>query len=454
MTSSAAIPFHPLANLFPLIEGSDFEALCADISEHGLRNPVLIWRGSIIDGRNRYRALCAIHDFGEPIGDVTPLDAEKLIAEGLAEDVSVWPVEGLAARVVSLNLHRRHLDETQRAMIAAKLVTRGHGGARRAADADQNANLRLETVFETGVAEAARLLNVSPRQVDSARSLMREAPAGVLAEAERGAVSLHAAQGGLRAARKAVAESGVPISEEAIEAAYHRLKEASEVARRAAKERKKTERAAREQRLAARIEQSNAALATESKRYGVILADPEWRFETWGEGGMDRAADNHYPTSPTEAIMARPVGNLAADDCVLFLWATAPMLPDALEVMAAWGFQYKSQVIWRKAAIIGVDLAAGGSFETTTLVLGTGYWFRNAHEILLVGARGNVPAPAMGDQFPSIIDASPGRHSEKPEAFHALIEAYFPHLPKIELNARAARPGWDCWGAEAPEVPA
>lgn len=174
-------------------------------------------------------------------------------------------------------------------------------------------------------------------------------------------------------------------------------------------------------------------LALPDQKYGVILADPEWRFEPWSRAtGMDRAADNHYPTSCTEIIAARDVPSIAAEDCVLFLWATVPMLPHALTVMAAWGFDYRSHVVWQKDRI------------------GTGYWFRNAHEILLVGVKGNIPAPAPGTQMHSIIDGAVGAHSEKPECFLEMIEAYFPTLPKIELNRRgAARPGWDAWGNEA-----
>ncbi|HEV7278417.1 MAG TPA: MT-A70 family methyltransferase [Devosiaceae bacterium] len=174
--------------------------------------------------------------------------------------------------------------------------------------------------------------------------------------------------------------------------------------------------------------------ALPDRLYGVIYADPEWRFETYSEAGLDRAADNHYPTSDLATIKARPVGTLAAPDCVLFLWATAPMLPQALEVMRFWGFEYKSQFVWDK------------------LEEGTGYWNRNRHELLLVGTRGNVPAPAPGTQWPSVIASRPGAHSEKPDWAHELIESYFPNLPKIELNARRLRPGWDAWGLEAPEA--
>ena len=164
----------------------------------------------------------------------------------------------------------------------------------------------------------------------------------------------------------------------------------------------------------------------------MILADPEWRFEVWSrDKGLDRAADTHYPTSDLAAIKARGVADIAAPDCVLFLWATAPMLPQALEVMAAWGFAYKSHLIWAKDRD------------------GTGYWFRNRHELLLVGTRGDIPAPAMGTQFRSVIEAEVSEHSAKPEAFLEIVERYFPNLPKIELNRRGpARPGWDAWGNE------
>jgi N6-adenosine-specific RNA methylase IME4 len=174
-------------------------------------------------------------------------------------------------------------------------------------------------------------------------------------------------------------------------------------------------------------------VALPDKKYGVIVADPEWRFEPWSrETGMDRAADNHYPTSVTEVIATRDVPSIAANDCVLFLWATVPMLPHALHVIGAWGFDYRSHVIWGKDRV------------------GTGYWFRNKHELLLVGVRGNIPAPAMGMQWPSLIQAPVAEHSAKPECFLEMIEQYFPSLPKIELNRRGlARPGWDAWGNEA-----
>jgi N6-adenosine-specific RNA methylase IME4 len=187
----------------------------------------------------------------------------------------------------------------------------------------------------------------------------------------------------------------------------------------------------REQELADKLQ------ALPTKTYAVILADPEWQWEAWSEKGLtNSSAQNHYPTSVVDAIKARNVAAIAADDCVLFLWATAPMLPQAIEVMVAWGFTYKTQCVWAK------DKA------------GTGYWFRNMHELLLVGTRGKPPAPLEGTQWESLVAAPRGKHSEKPQAFYELIEAYFPLLQKVELNARKARAGWDCWGNEAPPVEA
>jgi len=188
---------------------------------------------------------------------------------------------------------------------------------------------------------------------------------------------------------------------------------------------KNATRTKRESDLAGKI------IALPQKRYGVILADPEWRFDTYSEAGKDMSsAENHYPTSDLEEIKKRDVRSIAAKDCSLWLWATVPLLPQALEVMKAWGFDYRSAVFWDKT----LD--------------GTGYWFRGRVEICLLGIRGNVPAPSR--PFSSLMVEKRRRHSQKPEEIFRYIETYFPNVPKIELNARRARKGWDSWGLEAP----
>lgn len=194
---------------------------------------------------------------------------------------------------------------------------------------------------------------------------------------------------------------------------------------------KQQRRAEREAELATATAVAAANLGT--KLYGVIYADPPWRFEPYSrETGMDRAADNHYPTLTLEDIKALEVP--AAPDCILFLWATVPMLPEAIEVMRAWGFAYKSHFVWVKHNI------------------GNGYWVRNRHELLLIGTRGNIPAPAPGEQYESVIEARAGSHSQKPFHFHEIIEDMFPNLPRIELFARRQWTGWDTWGNEVGEA--
>lgn len=193
---------------------------------------------------------------------------------------------------------------------------------------------------------------------------------------------------------------------------------------------KQMQRAKREEELAEATKQAATRLGT--KLYGVIYIDPPWRFEPWSrETGMDRAADNHYPTEELADLKTWKIP--AADDAVIFMWTTSPMLAQSLELMATWGFVYKSNCIWVKPHA------------------GTGYWFRNRHEQLLVGTKGKVPAPALGEQYDSVIEAPLGEHSVKPNAFAEMIEDMFPNVPALEMCARGPRLGWDVWGNEAPE---
>jgi N6-adenosine-specific RNA methylase IME4 len=171
-------------------------------------------------------------------------------------------------------------------------------------------------------------------------------------------------------------------------------------------------------------------------RFAIIYADPEWRFEVWSEKGQDRAAGNHYPTSALEVILARDVQGIVADAGLLLLWATVPMLVEALAVMQAWGFTYKSHLAWDKELI------------------GTGRWLRNQHELLLIGTRGDFPAPAPGTQISSVLRSRRREHSRKPDEVLDWIDRIYPNLPKVELNRRGpARPGWSAWGNEVDGQP-
>jgi N6-adenosine-specific RNA methylase IME4 len=131
-----------------------------------------------------------------------------------------------------------------------------------------------------------------------------------------------------------------------------------------------------------------------------------------------------------EEICALPVAHLATDAAVLFLWTTAPHLQDSFQVLAAWGFEYKTNIIWVKDK------------------LGLGYFVRNQHELLVVATRGDMPSPSPANRPPSVINAPRREHSRKPDESYALIEQMYPELPKVELFARQTRTGWATWGNE------
>lgn len=139
--------------------------------------------------------------------------------------------------------------------------------------------------------------------------------------------------------------------------------------------------------------------------------------------------ENKYPTMALEEILALKVGDIAAPDAALFLWAA--LLEEGFEVLRAWGFQFRSHAVWVKPSV------------------GMGQWFRQQHETLLLGVRGNIPVPLAANRSPSVIIAPRGKHSEKPDAAYEIIERGFPEFPKIELFARRARRGWKRWGLEA-----
>lgn len=377
LPGSILIP-HKLASLFPLMEEDELQTLAADMRAHGLAHPIVLHEGKILDGRNRYRAC---------------------VQTGINARCVEYAGDDPLGFVISSNLHRRHLSESQRAMVAAKLANMTHGGDRRR---DQDANLHVDR------ANAAKLLNVSARSVADAAKVRKNGTDELIEACEKGVVPVSVA----------AKLTALPKSEQ---------QKVVAVPKRAAHAAKQYARTERETRLATATRRASKSLSKEV--YAVLYADPPWRFEPYSrDTGLDRAADNHYPTLTLDELQALKVP--AANDAALFLWATNPMLPEAIALMAAWGFTYKTNFVWVKDRV------------------GTGYWNRSRHELLLVGTRGRVPAPAYGEQYDSVIEAARERHSAKPAAAAEMIEDIFPNLARIELFARGPRLGWEVWGNE------
>lgn len=176
---------------------------------------------------------------------------------------------------------------------------------------------------------------------------------------------------------------------------------------------------------------------------GAILCDPPWRFQTWSEKGQGRAPERHYSTMPLADICRLPVAQLAAPACVLFMWATWPMLPDALRVIEAWGFTYKTCGFdWMKAHAQQLDLFQ----DSGQVQLGLGHWTRANSEPCLLATRGR-PRRLAADVRQGILEPR-RQHSRKPDCVYSRIERLVAG-PYVELFARTARPGWQAWGNHA-----
>jgi N6-adenosine-specific RNA methylase IME4 len=165
-----------------------------------------------------------------------------------------------------------------------------------------------------------------------------------------------------------------------------------------------------------------------AKLYEVIYADPPWRYD-FAKVKKD-SIEAHYPTMAIDEIcrLRFPV----AKDAVLYLWTTAPKLKEGLRVMKAWGFTYKTQIIWNKDR------------------KGYGYWAMSSHEILLIGTRGHFSPPPTALRIKSVFTQKKKSHSQKPSDIRDLIRSWFPNANRLELFAREATDGWDSWGDEAP----
>lgn len=167
--------------------------------------------------------------------------------------------------------------------------------------------------------------------------------------------------------------------------------------------------------------------------YDLILADPPWRFRTWNETNQVKSAKNHYDLMDRQDLLDLPVASLASSNSCLVMWATQAQLDEAVELLAAWGFRYKTAGAWAKQSSTGEKWA-----------FGTGYWLRSAAEFYIVGARGNPKVEDRGVR--NLIVAPVREHSRKPDRMYEDLESMFPSARKLELFARTRRPGWDCWG--------
>jgi N6-adenosine-specific RNA methylase IME4 len=175
------------------------------------------------------------------------------------------------------------------------------------------------------------------------------------------------------------------------------------------------------------------------KRFQTVLADPPWRFTNrTGKVAPEHRRLSRYETMTTDDICALPIADVVWRPAHLYLWVPNALLPDGLRVMQAWGFEYKSNIVWHKVR------KDGGSDGR-----GVGFYFRNVTELLLFGVRGkNARTEAPGRSQVNYMSSRKREHSRKPDEQYELIESCSKG-PYLELFARGTRPGWTYWGNQA-----
>jgi hypothetical protein len=232
--------FHPLANIFPLIEGQSYQDLMADVMRHGVREPVWLYEGKILDGRNRYRAASAM---------------------GVRFETRQYEGPDAVGFVISLNLHRRHLTESQRAAVAAKLANLSVGDNKGAHRPAQEGSANLQTLTGVSQADAAKLLNVSTRSVAAAAKVIHEGADELIHAVERGEVAVSAA----------AKVAGLPKGEQQVVIQEGRVKEVAKAARHVGKPKTGPKADAAREELKAAKERGVSMLCTYARLFLTAL---------------------------------------------------------------------------------------------------------------------------------------------------------------------------------------
>ena len=387
---------HPAAELFPMLSDEELADLAADIKARGQEDPCVIFGGRLLDGRNRWRA-CEI--------------------AGIEPKTTHYTGNDPVGYVISKNLKRRHLNESQRGIIGARALAMFEEDAKeriRAGGSSPRANLPASTPGRSRE-KAAEMVNVSPRTIEAGSKVLRQGTPELVQAVEKDDASISAAA--------EVAELPAEEQRQIVARGEKEILKAAKEIRAKKTEAKRQERVEHIREVSA----GNQPLEAVQRVFPVILCDPPWSYQDSETRG---AAEHHYPVMSLDEICALKVP--ATKDAVLFLWGTSPLMPDAFKVLAAWGFDYKSSAVWTKPRA------------------GLGHWFRIRHEFVLLGVRGNMPPPAPSDRPDSVLTGPMGEHSAKPEELHTLVERMYPSLPKLEMFARGlVRPGWSGWGNQA-----
>lgn len=394
------LQFHPASEIFELIEGAEFDALVENIARHGLINDIWLHPdGSILDGRNRYRAC---------------------LEAGIEPRFQTWDGIGFAADFVwSLNATRRHLEGNARKIAAAKyaIELEREGEERRLANLKKGVEAPTasnDAIGELGRSReiAAEKFNESAKSVERAVKVVKDGAPELIKAVERGDVSVSAAAD--------VATLPKPQQAEIVARGEKEILEAAKTIRQEKAEARRAE--------LALVKLNKPALP--AGKYETIVIDPPWAMEKIERDVAPNQVAFEYPTMSEAELADFDVPSIAADDCHLFCWTTHKFLPTALRLVEAWGFRYVLTMVWHKP----------GGFQP--------FGLPQYNCEFVVYARKGTPKFADTKSFFTCFDAPRREHSRKPDEFYEVIHRVTDG-PRIDVFSRENRNGFDQFGNEA-----
>ena len=361
------IPHELNETLFGELNKNEYITLREDIKRRGVQDPLHITLDNIIISGHQRRKVAL--DIGIKVPCIIRMDLK-----------TPWQIK---EQLISDNLLRRHLSDYQKVECCEHLREIEETRAKERMESGANQYSPVENFPEGSEGKTrdnvAERVGISGRQYDKARKVFNEAPEEIKDQWKAGKISTHNAY---KQTQKQKEKENRPV-----------LKNVEPMP---------------------------------TDIFDVLYADPPWKYDFQKDSTDEIEAK--YPTMELEDIKKMDIP--AANNSVLFLWATAPKIKEALEVMESWGFEYKTNAVWDKEWI------------------GMGYWFRGQHEILLVGTKGTFAPPQQQDRESSVFRYKRTKHSKKPDEIRDYISKCFPDNKKIELFGRTEAEDWTIWGNE------
>jgi len=367
-------------NLIPPLTDEEFAQLEKNILRDGIRDALITWHGILIDGHNRYR-------IAQKYG-LTYRTVEKQFTD--RNDAERW--------IILNQFGRRNLSAYDRSILALKLKP-----------------IIAEKAKEQQIRKPESVLQKSAKQkpIDTRQELAKVAGVShdTIAKVEK-----------IQAKATPEIKSAIKSGEMSINQAYQTVK----------REEKKQEVQKRIDEYA-EVQTGVIDIEKPDKKYNIVYADPPWQY--WESGNKNQSL--HYTTMTVDEICNLPIKNIIADDCILFLWVTYPILKEAFKVIESWGFEYSTAgFVWVKKNKI-----------SDSPFVGCGSWTRANSELCLIATKGKIQR--LDASVSQIIEAPVEEHSKKPDIARELIEKLVGKLPRVELFCRHPADGWDVWGNEA-----